>query len=330
MGLLPATENLTRSKKTYSVPVRRKVSPYIRACGGAGVTQRMVMKPAHGPGSGVESRWSKWCVQASRQRGCFCSRRIAQPWVQHTYYVAQAQPNFCSVVGGPVSYPNRPKIACPRPTYPLPMWIHTAKWEEDEDEERSEMSSSSADSDIDWEGEEGFDEEFNMVPRFLTSFSLAPDAENLPPPFFPQSGDSTPSLDAFASLSPDASDLPQPCFDPDPPMFAINSPSSSRGVSSMSSSRSDTFESIVSPDPEDLPLPCFEVYAQFEVGGVGNLKPPDCRENVSGEKGVSYHIGDWATVCGRFFPLEGGGYEGLDARKWVDWTRDKAPGSSIT
>ena len=228
--------------------------------------------------------------------------------------MVQAPQTTFPVVGGPVSHPDELKIACPRPIYPPPKWIGTIEWEDDEDEEtsegdevRSEMTSCSTDSDIDWEAE--FDEEFYITPRFLTSSSISPDAENLPSPFFPPSRDSSPSPDPFASLSPDAGDLPQPYFDCDPPVFAANSPPTVRGTEAVPrpSPWPGVLEIIVSPDPEDLPLPCFGVRAQLGVGSFEHLGDPDFCHNRVVEKGGPDHIWDRGIVCGRIFRLGAGG-----------------------
>ena len=238
------------------------------------------------------------------------------------------------MVGGPVSNPNEPRIACPRPIHPLspPKWIYGENGSiPDEGEETSEMTSSSVDSDIGWQGEKEFDEdeEFDMTPRFLTSYSISPDADNLPPPYFPPSGSSPPmpSPDSPIFLSPDASELPEPHFDSDPPEFVDNSPQSVWGVNFQHSPPSGTLESMLSPDPEALPLPCFEMDDQPEAENPGH---PDRHQNRVGERGVLYHIGDWAAVCGRFFQVEAEGSGGPATRRWLDWTRDKVPGSNIT
>ena len=193
-----------------------------------------------------------------------------------------------------------------------------SEWEDDEDDTEddgeSEIMSSSTDSPIDWAGEGGFDEEFDMAPRFLTAFSISPDADDLPPPFFPPSRDLTPSLGTFTSLAPDADDLPQPHFDFDSPVFTVSSPSSDWGVGSPPSLWSDTLESMMSPDPGDLPIP------SFEVGVFEHLEDPDRRQDGVKQEDTLYHIGYWGIFSERFFQVEGGGCEGLNNRRWLDWT----------
>lgn len=208
---------------------------------------------------------------------------------------------------GPVPYSNQFKIVCPRPSYPLPKWINVSDWEDDEDEtsseEDEEMTSSSVDSDIFWGGKEEIYEDFDIVPRFLTSFTISPDAENLPSPFFPPSRGSTPVSNTFTSLSPDANELPQPYFDSDPPVFVVNATTNVRGIDSRSSPWSNALEPMVAPNPEDLPPPCFEVYARPEDKGLNDLVPLDC-QNRANKKGV------------------------LNTR--AHWTRDKVPWPNVT
>lgn len=207
--------------------------------------------------------------------------------------------------------------------------MNKTEWEDDddettseEDEERSEMTFSSATSDIDWEGEEGFDGEFDIFPRFFTSLSISPDAEDLPSPFFPPSKAPTPS----APHSPDATDLPQPRFNSDPPVLKVSLPSSIRGVDSASSSWSDTLESMVSPDPEELPLPRFEICVRLGVDGLEHLEHHNNRQNKVGGKGALDYLGGQATVRAWFYQVEGRGREDLGIQRWIDWTLDKVIG----
>ena len=192
-----------------------------------------------------------------------------------------------------------------------------AEWEDDEDETTSEedevmsrVTSSTVESDIDWEEEEGFGGEFDIIPRFFTSFGISPEAEDLPSPFFPPSRNSTPSLDTFDSLSPDANDLPQPRFDSDLQGFAVIPPPRIRGAESPPSLTSESLGSIVSPDPEDLPLPCFEIYARFELEELEHPGYPHHKR--INEEGVLDRIREWAAACGRFCQVENGGYEDLN------------------
>ena len=248
----------------------------------------------------------------------------------------QAPSAFSRAVERPVLNTNWPEIACPRPIHPLPKWIDVTGWEEDEDEMtpeqdegRSDPTPGPVDSDNDthWEGEERFDEEdydeeFDVPRRFLPSFILSPDPEDLPAPFFHP----TPSGHALASLPPDARDLPQPRFDSDPysPVSNVSSWSNAPGLDRPSrSSRCDSFESIVSPDPEDLPPPDFEIYDRFEVG-VFEF-PLDRHQDRLGETGArdrarwGFGKGLWKAMTGVGRKMSESGHR----RRWLDWTRDR-------
>ena len=256
---------------------------------------------------------------------------ITQPQVQPTYAMDQAPPTFCRVVGGPVSNTNRPEIVCPRPTYPPPKWIDITGWEEDEERDDLTPGPVNADNDTDWEGVEWSDEEdwsegLDDPRRFLPSFILSPDPEELPAPFFHSSSDSTPSSRMLASLSPEACDLPQPCFDPDPysPVSGVSSRSSALGPGRLRSSRSDSFGSIVSPDPGDLPPPDFEIYDRIEVEGFEFPEPLECHQNRLGKRGTRGHArwglgeGLWKAVTSAGRKVSGSGHR----RRWLDWTWD--------
>jgi len=268
---------------------------------------------------------------------------ITQPRVQPTCAVDQAPPAFPRVFGGPVLNANYwPEIACPRPIYPLPKWINMAGWADDEEKTTPEQNEKRSgliqgpiysDNDIDidregdgWTDEENYGEGLDTPHRFLPSFILSPDPEDLPAPFFHPSSDPTPSPRTLSPLSPDACDLPQPYFDSDPfsPMSNVSSLSNVPGLDrSRRSSRSDPFEPVVSPDPWDLPPPDFEVYDQLEVGGFGFPGPFDRYQDRLGERGARDHAGLalgrrlWKVVIGGGRKVSGPGYP----RKWLDWTR---------
>jgi len=197
-----------------------------------------------------------------------------------------------------------------------------------EDEERSDLTPGPFDNDTDYEGggwsdEEDYDNDFDVPRRFLPSFILSPDPEDLPTPFFPQSGNSTPSSHTLASLSPDACDLPQPRFDSDPCSLTsmVNSQSSIPGLNQPRPSRYDSFGSIVSPDPEDLPPPNFEVYDRFEVGGFKFPGPWDRHRDRLGGRDARGHAGEslWEVLTGGGGKVSGPGHR----RGWPVWSRDK-------
>ena len=256
---------------------------------------------------------------------------VAQAQVQPTYATDQAPPAFCRVVGGPVSNTNRLEIVCPRPIHPLPKWIDMTCWEDDEAEERTNLTPGPVDTDTDidtdWEGgewsHEAYGEGLDVPRRFLPSFILSPEPEDLPAPFFHPSSDSTPSSHTLASLSPEACDLPQPFFDSDPysPISDVSSRSSISGPGQPRSSRSDSFGSIVSPDPGDLPPPDFEIYDRAEVGGFEFLEPLDCHQDRLGKRGTRGHAhwglgeGLWKAVTSAGRKMSGSGQR----RRWLDW-----------
>ena len=197
------------------------------------------------------------------------------------------------------------------------------EWEDDEDEPTNEEDEERSDpeeldADVDWEGGRCFEEEDYDVPRrFLPSFLLSPDPEDLPAPFFPPSTRSLLPPLSLASLSPDADDLPQPHCDSDPyaPVATVDSRSSVPGLDRTRSSRSDSFESIISPDPADLPPPDFEIYARFGVEGFKFPEPHD-RHHVW----LGFGEGRREVVIG-----EGGMGLGSGAerpRRWLDRTWD--------
>jgi hypothetical protein len=246
-----------------------------------------------------------------------------QPRVHPTYPVDAAPPVFSRVVGGPVSNTNRLEVACPQPIYPLPKWIDTTGWEEDE--ENPDLTSNPVGNGADAEAEEDNSEEFDVSRRFLPSFILSPDPEDLPAPFFPTSRDPTPSPWTLASLSPDACDLPQPRFDSDPPVFAVNSRSNTPGIDPRPSLRFDSFGSIVSPDPEDLPPPIFGSCARFEARGLNQLlQPPDCNRNRVDERAARAPNIGWSLGDGLLKFVTGGGGRKVSGsrhhRKWLGWT----------
>lgn len=227
----------------------------------------------------------------------------------------QAPPTFSRVVGGPAPNAKGPEIICPRPIYPLPKWIEMNGWDDDEDEttseedeERSELVSDPEDLDdeVDWEGEEWFEEEDYDAPhRFLPSFLLSPDPEELPTPFFPPSNNPIAPPPSIAPLSPDADDLPQPHFGSDlySPISVVNSQSSVPGLDRTRSSWSDSLESIISPDPEELPPPNFGIYDRFEVG-VFKFPEPHDRHHA----GLGFGNGRRGVVIGEGRGMLGAGY----------------------
>jgi len=260
--------------------------------------------------------------------------------VQPTHTAGQAPPAFCRVVGGPVFNTNRPEIFCPRPIHPPPNWVDMTRWEDDggettpeEDGERIDLTPGpvNADNDTDcvgeeWSDQEDYDEEFEVPRRFLPSFILSPDPEDLPAPFFHPSSDSALSSHTFISLSPEACDLPQPCFDSDP--YPLVSDTSSRsgvpGPGRPQSSRSDSFGSIVSPDPEDLPTPDFEIYDRIEIEGFEFPGPLDCHQDQLGKRGTRgrprWRLGEglWKAVTNAGRKVSGSGHR----RGWLDWSWD--------
>jgi len=209
--------------------------------------------------------------------------------------------------------------------------------EEDEDKTTPEVDEGKTeltpgpvdtDTDTDWEGEEWFDEEdYGEGFRFLPSFILSPDAEDLPAPFFHPSGNSTPLPRTLASFSPEACDLPQPRFNPGlySPVSDVSSRSSVSGPSQPRSSRFDSFGSIVSPNPEELPPPDFEFYDRLEVGGFEFPGPLDCRQDRIGKRGTRGHTrcglgeGLWEAVKSPGRKVSGSKHH---RRRWVDWTWD--------
>ncbi|KAF9647712.1 hypothetical protein BDM02DRAFT_3129548 [Thelephora ganbajun] len=287
------------------------------------------------------SPWAwQWSEGMRTQEGPFgyhsYTATITQPRVQLTYAVDQAPPAFSRVVGGPVSNANQHEIVCPRPIHPLPKWIDMSGWEDDEgeaipeeDQERSDLTPGSADNDNDndndwkekeeWSNEEDYGEEFDIPRRFLPSFILSPDPEDLPAPLFHLSSDSTPSPRTLTSLSPDACDLPQPHFDsnPYPLVLAVNSRSSVPGVDRLRSPQLDSFESIVSPDPEDLPSPDFEICDRSEVGGFELPGLPDHHQDRPDKRGTRDHAG-WGFGEGLWKVVTGGG-----RKVWLDWDWDR-------
>ena len=194
------------------------------------------------------------------------------------------------------------------------------------DEGKTEMTPGlvDVDTDTDWEGEEWFDEDYGEGFRFLPSFILSPDAEDLPAPFF--HGDSTPSPRTLASLSPEARDLPQPGFNPGlySPVSDVSSRSSVSGPSQPLSSRFDSFGSIVSPDPEELPPPDFEFYDPPEVGGFEFPGPLDCRQDRICKRSTQDRTrcglgeGLWEAMKSAERKVSGSRHR----RRWLDWTWD--------
>lgn len=280
----------------------------------------------HAPVRGNEaSPWAwQWSEELRTQEGPLIqssnTATITQPRVQPTYGVDQAPLSFSRVVGGPV----RPvhvtctiEVDCPRPVYPLPAWIDTTGWEGEEDDttpgeddawtpDQTSMATY-GDNDSQWDGEEEFGERFGAPCRFLPTFLLSPDPEELPAPFFPPSRDAMLSPRTPTSLFPDARELPQPRFDadPHPPLIGVSSWMSTPGVDLQPLPRFGSPESIMSPDPEDLPPPNFGIHTQFKFGRFGRLRPPECYRGQPDEGGGPDYTGRgpgeawWEVVMGR-------------------------------
>jgi hypothetical protein len=197
-------------------------------------------------------------------------------------------------------------------------------WDDDEDETASEEDEErfdltpdpeGTDNGVDWEGggkrwaeEDDYGEEFDVPRRFLPSFILSPDPEDLPAPFFHPPSGSPPSLCSLASLSPDAGDLPQPHFDSDPysPVSEVSSWWSTPGLDHSRSSLFNSSGSTVAPDPEDLPPPDFGTYDRYEVGGFKFPEPGDRRQDRTRPRGARDHAG-WGLGEGRREVVASGG-----------------------
>ena len=267
------------------------------------------------------------------------SASIALPQVQSTYPVDRTLPPLWQVVGDLLYNTKGPEIACPRPIHPLPKWIDMAAWDDDEDEttlegdgERIAPMPVPTYIDADYEGEERFDEDYDeeldFPHRFLPSFILSPDPEELPAPFFHPLGDPELSSHAPTSLSPEARNLPQPCFDPSPysPVSDVGSRSSLPGFDRPRSPWLDSFGSIAFPNSGNLPPPDFEIHDRIEVGGFWKFPGPlDCRQDQLGSRGARGHA---------YRGLDGGFWEAAESgereasgsehrRRWPDWTWDR-------
>ena len=173
--------------------------------------------------------------------------------------------------------------------------------------------------DGDWEGE-GHCEELRLPPWPICS----PDAEDLPPPFFPPSRESSPP-----SLSPDACYLPQPRFDQHPLASVVNSQPSMPGADPQPSLWYGPLPPIMFPDPEDVPSPAFDILG---VEAYDHLGPDDNHQDgvdwseqhqTTGRLGRSF----WEVV------MDGGkGPEPHHHQGWLgeSWGNDKFLVSGFT
>ena len=210
---------------------------------------------------------------------------ITHPRVQPT---CQPLPTFSRVVGGPISNTPRLEVICPRPTHPLPKWIDTTGWEDEEERFDLTPSLTSNVDDTDWENSS---EELDDTRQSLPLCMLSPDADDLPPPFFPPSRGSTPAPRTLASLSPGACNPPQPRFDsnPHPPIFVVNTQPSGLVAAPQHSPRSDSLEPTMFPGAWDAPPLNFEIYAQFGVGMFSYPSLPGCHPDQVEVRGARDH-----------------------------------------